>query len=140
MTPNRRKWTMSEKSLFCFAEFQEQAERIVAQLQESGFNRQDIALIFPDKETHRDFAHQVTGCGPEGIVAGASTVGLLGGIGGWFAGMGLLSIATESLATGVLGGVVSGVLLGGGIGGWIGAHSGKSRPGDSGASSKGGRS
>jgi hypothetical protein len=122
MTPNRRKWTMSEKSLFCFAEFQEQAERIVAQLQESGFNRQDIALIFPDKETHRDFAHQVTGCGPEGIVAGASTVGLLGGIGGWFAGMGLLSVATESLATGVLGGVVSGVLLGGGIGGWIGAR------------------
>lgn len=83
---------MSKKSVFCIATSDLAAERIVDQLKTAHFSNNDISVLFPDKETTRDFAHEKNTKAPEGAVTGAGTGGAIGGALGWIAGIGALTI------------------------------------------------
>jgi len=80
------------KSVFCIASSRTQAESIVDRLQRANFSNNDISVLFPDKETTRDFVHTKNTKAPEGIAAGAGTGGVVGGALGWLAGIGALAI------------------------------------------------
>src|SRR5512140_189872 len=83
---------MSKKSVFCIATSPDQADRIVNQLKSANFSNNDISVLFPDKRSTRDFAHEKNTKAPEGAVTGASTGGVVGGALGWIAGIGALAI------------------------------------------------
>lgn len=117
---------MSKKSVFCIATSRDQADRIVDQLKTANFFNNDISVLYPDKSTTRDFAHEKNTKAPEGVVAGVSTGGVVGGALGWIAGIGALAIpgAGPFIAAGpiiaALSGAAVGVAVGGIAGGLIG--------------------
>jgi len=117
---------MSKKSVFCIAKSRAQAEQIVDKLKNANFSNNDISVLFPDKETNRDFAHEKNTKAPEGAVTGAGTGGLLGGALGWLVGIGALAIPGVGpfIAAGpimaALGGAAIGAAAGGIAGGLIG--------------------
>src|SRR5947208_3841890 len=110
---------MSQKSVFCIAQTRMQAERIVDRLKMAGFSNNDISVLFPDKATTRDFAHEKKTKAPEGAATGAGAGGVLGGTLGWLAGIGSLAIpglgpfiAAGPIAA-ALGGAADGAAIGG---------------------------
>src|SRR5580698_1576643 len=117
---------MSKKSVFCIATDRSQAELIVERLKDAGFSNNDISVLFPDKESSRDFAHEKHTKAPEGALTGAGTGGVLGGALGWIAGIGALAIPGVGpfIAAGpiiaALSGAAIGATLGGIAGGLIG--------------------
>lgn len=117
---------MSKKSVFCITTSRDQAERIVDQLKAANFSNNDISVLFPDKGTTRDFAHEKNTKAPEGAVTGAGTGGVIGGALGWIVGIGALAIPGVGpfIAAGpimaALGGAAIGAAAGGIAGGLIG--------------------
>jgi hypothetical protein len=111
------------KSVFCIAQTREQAEAIVADLQQAGFSRDDISALFPDTTTSRDFAHKAATKAPEGTAVGAGTGGVLGGTLGWLAGIGALAIPGLGpfIAAGPIMAALGGAAVGGAVGGLTGA-------------------
>src|SRR4029078_10432709 len=83
---------MSNKAVFCIANSESQAARIVEDARTAGFSGNDISVLFPDKEGTHDFAHEQHTKAPEGAAAGATTGGVLGGVAGWLVGIGALAI------------------------------------------------
>ena len=59
---------MSAKSVFCIATSRAQADGIVGELKNANFSNNDISVLFPDKDTTRDFAHEKNTKAPEGAV------------------------------------------------------------------------
>jgi hypothetical protein len=120
---------MSKKSVFCIATSDLAADRIVDQLKTAHFSNNDISVLFPDKGTTRDFAHEKNTKAPEGAVTGAGTGGVIGGALGWIAGIGALTIpgigpfiaagpiiaALSAAAVGATVGGITGGLIGLGI-------------------------
>lgn len=113
---------MSNKSVFCIATTRNQAEQIVDRLRVANFSNNDISVLFPDKGTTRDFAHEKNTKAPEGAVAGASTGGVLGGALGWIAGIGALAIPGVGpfIAAGPILAALSGAAIGAAAGGIAG--------------------
>ena len=113
---------MSKKSVFCIATSGEQAERIVDQLKSANFSNNDITVLFPDKGTTRDFAHEKNTKAPEGAVTGAGTGGAVGGALGWLAGIGALAIPGVGpfIAAGPILAALSGAAIGAAAGGIAG--------------------
>lgn len=117
---------MSKKSVFCIATSRSQAEQIVERLKIANFSNNDISVLFPDKETTRDFAHEKHTKAPEGIATGAVAGGVTGGVLGWLAGIGSLAIPGIGpfIAAGpimaALGGAALVATAGGLLGGLIG--------------------
>lgn len=117
---------MSKKSVFCITNTRDQAEQIVGQLRNAHFSNNDISVLFPDKDSTRDFAHEKNTKAPEGAVTGAGTGGVLGGALGWIVGIGALAIPGVGpfIAAGpimaALGGAAIGATVGGIAGGLIG--------------------
>lgn len=113
---------MSKKSVFCIAFSRDQAERIVDQLRMARFSNNDISVLFPDKSTTRDFAHEKNTKAPEGAVAGAGTGGVIGGALGWIAGIGALAIPGVGpfIAAGPILAALSGAAVGATVGGIAG--------------------
>lgn len=113
---------MSNKSVFCIASSRDQAERIVDQLKLNSFSSNDISVLFPDKRTTRDFAHEKSTKAPEGAVAGAGTGGVIGGALGWVAGIGALAIPGVGpfIAAGPIIAALSGAAVGAAVGGIAG--------------------
>ena len=113
---------MSKKSVFCIASSLEQADRIVDQLKNANFSNNDISVLFPDKGSTRDFAHEKNTKAPEGAVAGAGTGGVLGGALGWIAGIGALAIPGVGpfIAAGPIIAALSGAAVGAALGGIAG--------------------
>jgi hypothetical protein len=113
---------MSKKSVFCITTARDQADRIVDQLKAANFSKNDISVLFPDKDTTRDFAHEKNTKAPEGAVAGASAGGVLGGTLGWIAGIGALAIpgAGPFIAAGPIMAALSGAAVGAAVGGIAG--------------------
>ena len=113
---------MSKKSVFCIATSSDQGDRIVGQLKEANFSSNDISVLFPDKESTRDFAHEKNTKAPEGAVTGAGTGGLLGGALGWLAGIGSLAIPGVGpfIAAGPIMAALSGAAIGATAGGITG--------------------
>lgn len=113
---------MSKKSVFCIATSRDQADRIVDQLKNASFSNNDISVLFPDKETTRDFAHEKNTKAPEGAVTGAGTGGVIGGALGWIAGIGALAIPGVGpfIAAGPILAALSGAAIGATVGGIAG--------------------
>lgn len=121
---------MSKKSVFCIATSSEQADQIVGSLKSEHFSNNDISVLFPDKATTRDFAHERNTKAPEGAVTGASAGALAGGAFGWIAGIGALAIPGVGplIAAGPIMAALSGMAVGGAAGGIAGALIGMGIP------------
>jgi hypothetical protein len=113
---------MSNKSVFCIATSRGQADDIVSQLKAANFSNNDISVLFPDKDTTRDFAHEKNTKAPEGVATGASTGGVIGGALGWVAGIGALAIPGVGpfIAAGPIIAALSGAAVGAAVGGIAG--------------------
>jgi hypothetical protein len=113
---------MTNKAVFCMVDTSAQAEQIVTQLRLNGFSNDDISVLFPDKETSREFAHEKNTKAPEGVATGATAGGVLGGAAGWLTGVGALLIpgAGPLLATGPIVAALSGAAVGATVGGIAG--------------------
>src|ERR1700688_3152058 len=114
---------MSKKSVFCIATSRSMAERIVNDLKAAQFSNNDISVLFPDKETTRDFTHEKNTKAPEGAIAGAGTGGVIGGVFGWVTGIGSLMIPGIGvfIAAGPIVAALTGVAVGAAVGGIAGA-------------------
>jgi len=111
------------KAVFCIAKNLEQTESIVKDLKEVGFTNNDISVLFPDKTTTKDFAHEKHTKAPEGAAIGGS-VGLgTGAVIGLLAGIGALAIPGVGplIAAGPIMGALSGAAVGAATGGLAGA-------------------
>jgi hypothetical protein len=113
---------MSKKSIFCISTSRAQTDQIVDQLRAGNFSNDDISVLFADKNTSRDFAHEKNTKAPEGAITGASTGGVIGGTLGWIAGIGALAIPGVGpfIAAGPIMAALSGVAIGAAIGGIAG--------------------
>jgi hypothetical protein len=121
---------MSKKSVFGMATTREQAAQIVESLKNANFSNNDISVLFPDKGTTRDFAHEKHTKAPEGAATGAGTGVVLGGALGWLAGIGALAIPGVGpfIAAGPIMAALSGAAVGGTVGGITGALIGMGIP------------
>ena len=113
---------MSKKAVFCIAETLPQAEQIVNRLKANGFSGDDVSILFPDKQSTHEFAHQKNTKAPEGIATGATAGGVLGGAAGWLTGVGALLIpgAGPLLATGPIVAALTAAAVGATVGGIAG--------------------
>src|ERR1700677_1805194 len=113
---------MSKKSVFCISTSRQQANHIVDELKNANFSNNDISVLFPDKGTTRDFAHETHTKAAEGVATGVSTGGVIGGALGWVAGIGALAIPGVGpfIAAGPIIAALSGVAVGGAVGGIAG--------------------
>jgi hypothetical protein len=113
---------MSKKSVFCIATSRTQADQIVDQLKAGKFSNNDISVLFADRNTNRDFAHEKNTKAPEDALAGAGTGGVVGGTLGWIAGIGALAIPGVGpfIAAGPIMAALSGITIGATIGGIAG--------------------
>jgi hypothetical protein len=113
---------MSQKSVFCIATSRSQAEQIVDGLKFANFSNNDISVLFPDRATNRDFAHEKNTKAPEGAVTGAGTGGVVGGALGWLVGIGALAIPGVGpfIAAGPIMAALSGAAIGAAAGGIAG--------------------
>ncbi len=119
-----------KKAVMCIVQNRPQAETIVDQLQASGFSKNDISVLFPNKDGTKDFAHEHNTKAPEGAVAGAGAGGVLGGTLGLLAGIGALAIPGLGpfIAAGPLLAALSGAAAGATVGGVTGALVGMGIP------------
>lgn len=118
------------KVVFCIAKNTEQTETIVNELKASGFSNNDVSVLFSDKSTTKDFAHEKHTKAPEGTTIGG-TVGIgTGAVLGWLAGIGSLAIpgAGPLIAAGPIMAALSGAAVGAAAGGLAGALIGAGIP------------
>jgi hypothetical protein len=111
------------KAVFCIAKSTEQAELIVSNLKNAGFSNNDISVLFPDKNSTRDFAHEKHTKAPEGAAIGGAVGIGTGAVLGWLAGIGSLAIPGIGpfIAAGPIMGALSGAAVGAAAGGLSGA-------------------
>jgi hypothetical protein len=112
-----------KKAVFCIAQNIEQAELIVGQLKTAGFSNNDISVLFPDKTSTKDFAHEKHTKAPEGAAIGGTAGIGVGAVLGWLAGIGSLAIPGVGpfIAAGPIMGALGGAAVGGAAGGLTGA-------------------
>lgn len=112
-----------KSSVIGIVETEQQADRIVEELQSSNVPSEDISVLFPDKRGTHDFAHEHNTKAPEGAVAGVSAGGVIGGTVGMLAGIGALAIPGVGpfIAAGPLLAALSGAAAGAAVGGLAGA-------------------
>jgi len=111
------------KAVFCIAQNIDQAETIVSNLKAAGFSSNDISVLFTDKSTTKDFAHEKHTKAPEGAsIGGVAGIGV-GAVLGWLAGIGSLAIPGVGplIAAGPIMAALSGAAVGATAGGITGA-------------------
>jgi hypothetical protein len=99
-----------------------QLDRVVEDLKASGFRSDDISVLFPDKQSTKEFALEKNTKAPEGAAAGAGTGAVLGGALGWLVGIGALAI--PGLGPFIAAGPIVAALAGAGAGGAVGGVTG----------------
>jgi hypothetical protein len=106
------------------------AESVVARLQASGIQTNDVSVLMPDKRGTRDFAHEHSTKAPEGAITGVGAGGVIGGTLGLLAGIGALAIPGFGplIAAGPLMATLSGAAAGAAVGGIAGALVGMGIP------------
>jgi len=121
---------MANKSVFCIAKNEGQAEAIVGDLRAAGFAHDDISVLFPDTTGRRDLAHEGASKAPEGATAGGGAGGLVGGTLGLLAGIGALAIPGLGpfIAAGPIMAALSGAAVGAAVGSLTGALVGAGIP------------
>lgn len=117
-------------SVFCIASSEFTANSIVSRLQGAGYADNDISVLFPDKSSTRDFAHEKNTKAPEGAATGATAGGVVGGTLGLLAGIGMLAIPGLGpfIAAGPIMASLSGLAIGATVGGIAGALVGMGIP------------
>ena len=117
-------------SVFCIASSTTMANTIVDNLKMAGFSDNDISVLFPDKSSTRDFAHEKNTKAPEGATVGATSGGVVGGTLGLLAGIGALAIPGVGpfIAAGPIMAALSGMAVGAAVGGVAGALVGMGIP------------
>ena len=118
------------KAVICTVKSERMAEEVVTRLRTAGFNSNDVSVLFPDRDTTRDFAHEKNTKAPEGAAAGAGTGAVLGGALGWLAGIGALAIPGLGpfIAAGPIMAALGGMGAGAAVGGLSGALIGMGIP------------
>jgi hypothetical protein len=81
------------KAVFCIAQNIDRTEGIVNELKREGFSNDDISVLFTDKSTTKDFAHEKHTKAPEGAAIGGAVGISTGAVLGWLAGIGSLAIS-----------------------------------------------
>lgn len=121
---------MSNTSVYAITESQPQTEKIVSRLKDEGFANDRLSVLFPDKSTTADFAHEKSTKAPEGAVTGGVSGGVLGGALGWIAGIGALAIPGIGpfIAAGPLAAAIGGAFAGATVGSIAGALVGMGIP------------
>ncbi len=117
-------------TVFCIASSASIANIIVSRLKSEGFSDDDISVLFPDKSTTKDFAHETNTKAPEGAATGAGAGGVVGGTLGLLAGIGLLAIPGVGpfIAAGPIMAALGGIAVGATVGGITGALIGMGIP------------
>lgn len=117
-------------AVYGIAKTEEQADRIVFELQAAGFSNDRLSVLLPDRAGTRDFAHAKGTKAPEGATAGAGAGGALGGALGLLAGIGTLALPGLGplIAAGPIMAALSGVAVGATVGGLAGALVGMGIP------------
>lgn len=117
-------------SIYALASSDVQANTIITALKGAGFRGDDISVLFPDKSSTRDFAHEKNTKAPEGAVAGGVSGGVVGGALGWMVGIGLLAIPGVGpfIAAGPIMALLGGAAIGAAAGGLTGALIGMGMP------------
>ena len=113
---------MAKTQVFCIAKGESQTERIVEQLQSSGFPTSEISILLPDTAGKHDIGHVKATKAPEGATTGAAAGGVTGGVLGLLAGIGALAIPGVGpfIAAGPIVAALSGAAVGGATGGLVG--------------------
>jgi hypothetical protein len=120
---------MAKKAVFGIAKSESQAINLADQLKAAGFTNDDVSVLFPDKNSSKDFAHEQHTKAPEGATTGGVGGAVLGGALGWMVGIGALAIpglgvfiaagpimaALAGAAGGAAAGGLTGALIGMGI-------------------------
>jgi hypothetical protein len=123
---------MAENKTAVFGIYQneKQAERTVDDLLDAEFSNDDISVLLPHLRGTKDFAHDKGTKAPEGVAAGVTTGGLVGGTLGLLAGIGVLAIPGVGplIAAGPIMAALAGLGAGGAVGGVIGALVGMGIP------------
>jgi hypothetical protein len=123
---------MAGKNTSAFGIYQSRAqlEAGVDDLKAANFRNADISVLFPDKGTSKEFAHEKSTKAPEGATAGAGTGVVIGGTLGWLAGIGTLAIPGVGpfIAAGPIVAALAGAGAGGVVGGLTGALIGAGIP------------
>jgi len=119
--------TTTTPTVFALVSDVYQAETAVLAVRNAGYSPDAISLLTPNNNAGVDDVKTVNATkAPEGAVTGATTLGILGGIGGFLIGIGALAIPGVGpfIAAGpimaALGGVAIGATVGGVAGGLIG--------------------
>ena len=107
-----------------------QIDEAMAILRADGFRPTDIAVLYPETSGFKEFAHEKGSKAPEGAAAGIGVGALVGGVLGWLAGIGALTIPELSplAAAGPIVGVMAGAGVLGTIMGMLGALIGMTTP------------
>lgn len=118
------------KAVFGIVNSEAQAKEIVDKLKTMGFSPGDISVLFPDRSGTRDFAYEQHTKAPEGATAGGLVGAGTGGVLGWLAGVGTLSIPGIGpfLAAGPIMAALAGMGIGATAGGLVGAMIGMGIP------------
>jgi hypothetical protein len=111
------------KAVFCIANDFDQTELIVSQLKAASFSNSDISVLFPDKSSTKDFAHEKHTKAPEGAAIGGVAGISVGAVLGWLAGIGTLAIPGVGplIAAGPIMGALGGAAVGAATGSLTGA-------------------
>ncbi len=106
------------------------AEGAVEALKTAGFRNTDLSILFSENAGTKDFAFDKATKAPEGVVVGAGSGIVVGGILGWLASIGLLAVPGIGpfLAAGPIVSVLAGMGLAGTVGGIAGALAGMGMP------------
>jgi hypothetical protein len=119
------------QAVFCVADSEARAERIVRDLRDAGFGEQYISVLFPDadgtRELSDDEAHSKA---PEGASTGVGTGALVGGTIGWLSGVGAIAVPGLGalVAAGPILATLSAATAGATVGGLAGALVGYAVP------------
>jgi hypothetical protein len=117
-------------SVFAIYRNRESVEEAVDALKSAGFRNTDISVLFPDNKGTKDFAFEKGTKAPEGVVAGAGSGAVVGGVLGWLAGIGVLAVPGIGpfIAAGPIVAALAGMGIAGTIGGIAGALIGMGIP------------
>jgi ActD protein len=121
---------MSKKAVFGIAKSEPQAIHMADQLKAAGFTNDDVSVLFPDKQSSKDFAHEQHTKAPEGAATGGVGGAVLGGALGWMVGIGALAIPGLGvfIAAGPIMAALAGAAGGAAAGGLAGALVGMGIP------------
>ena len=121
-----------EKKIVGVFETEVEASRAIENLKSQGIGIEHISVLTKDRDDLKYITEDTGTKAPEGIAAGAATGGILGGVTGLLAGIGLLAIPGVGpiLAAGPIAATLTGLAVGAGAGGLVGGLVGLGIPED----------